>query len=77
VVAFGDLNLWYFGDAARRQQPQVSPQERIADFGEVLGGLSEDEATYEARRRLSCGNCCEKLTGEPGPPRWGSCFRCR
>ena len=59
VVTFGDLNLWYFGDAARRQQPQVAPQERISDFGEVLGGLSEPEATYEARRCLSCGNCCE------------------
>ena len=59
VVAFGDLNLWYFGDAARRQQPEAAPQERIAGFGEVLGGLSEREATYEARRCLSCGNCCE------------------
>ncbi len=58
-VSFGDLNLWYFGDAARRQQPEAEPQERIADFGEVLGGLSEREATYEARRCLSCGNCCE------------------
>ena len=59
VVSFGDLNLWYFGDAARRQQPEAEPQERIAGFGEVLGGLSEREATYEARRCLSCGNCCE------------------
>ncbi|HEV2260180.1 MAG TPA: NAD(P)-binding protein [Streptosporangiaceae bacterium] len=59
LVSFGDLNLWYFGDADRRQQPEVPPQERIADFGEVLGGLSESEATYEARRCLSCGNCCE------------------
>ena len=59
LVSFGDLNLWYFGDAARRQQPEAAPQERIAGFGEVLGGLSEQEATYEARRCLSCGNCCE------------------
>jgi NADPH-dependent glutamate synthase beta subunit-like oxidoreductase len=59
VVAFSDLNLWYFGDTARRQQPEAAPQERIAGFGEVLGGLSEQEATYEARRCLSCGNCCE------------------
>jgi len=59
LVSFGDLNLWYFGDAGRRQQPEAEPQERIADFGEVLGGLSEGEATYEARRCLSCGNCCE------------------
>ena len=36
-----------------------APEERIADFGEVVGGLSEREAIYEARRCLSCGNCCE------------------
>jgi len=59
IVAFDQLNLWYFGDAARRQQPEAAPELRIADFGEVLGGLSEREATYEARRCLSCGNCCE------------------
>ncbi|MGD0704228.1 MAG: NAD(P)-binding protein [Trebonia sp.] len=58
-VAFADLNLWYFGDAARRQQPEAPPQQRTAGFGEVVGGLSEREATYEARRCLSCGNCCE------------------
>jgi len=59
VVEFGDLNLWYFGDADRRQQPEAEPQERVAGFDEVVGGLSEREATYEARRCLSCGNCCE------------------
>ncbi len=58
-VSFADLNLWYFGDAARRQQPEAEPQERVAGFDEVVGGLSEREATYEARRCLSCGNCCE------------------
>jgi len=58
-VTFEQLNLWYFGDAARRQQPEAEPEGRTADFGEVLGGLSEQEATYEARRCLSCGNCCE------------------
>ena len=58
-VAFGDLNLWYFGDAARRQQPETAPQERTTGFAEVVGGLSEREATYEAARCLSCGNCCE------------------
>ena len=58
-VSFTDLNLWYFGDAARREQPEAAPRERIAGFEEVVGGLSEREATYEARRCLSCGNCCE------------------
>ena len=59
VVEFADLNLWYFGDADRRRQPETEPLERVAGFGEVVGGLSEREATYEARRCLSCGNCCE------------------
>jgi len=59
LVRFDELNLWYFGDATRRQQPQAAPEHRTADFTEVLGGLSEQEATFEARRCLSCGNCCE------------------
>jgi NADPH-dependent glutamate synthase beta subunit-like oxidoreductase len=59
LVTFDMLNLWYFGDAAQRQQPEAEPEQRVAGFGEVVGGLSEQEATYEARRCLSCGNCCE------------------
>jgi NADPH-dependent glutamate synthase beta subunit-like oxidoreductase len=59
TVAFGQLNLWYFGDAAQRQQPEEAPGQRTADFSEVVGGLSEQEAVYEAQRCLSCGNCCE------------------
>jgi len=59
VVAFQKLNLWYFGEAARRRQPEAAPGERISDFGEVVGGLSEQQAVYEAGRCLSCGNCCE------------------
>ena len=59
IVAFGQLNLWYFGDAAQRRQPEEAPEQRTADFSEVVGGLSEQEAVYEAARCLSCGNCCE------------------
>ena len=59
LATFDLLNLWFFGDAARRQQPELPPEERVAGFGEVVGGLSEAEATYEAGRCLSCGNCCE------------------
>jgi Pyruvate/2-oxoacid:ferredoxin oxidoreductase delta subunit len=58
-VTFGQLNLWYFGDAARREQPEAAPEQRTADFTEVVGGLSEQQAVYEAQRCLSCGNCCE------------------
>ncbi|HVC86873.1 MAG TPA: NAD(P)-binding protein [Gaiellaceae bacterium] len=59
LASFDKLNLWYFGDAARRQQPELEPQERIADFDEIVGGLAEREAVYEAGRCLSCGNCFE------------------
>jgi Pyruvate/2-oxoacid:ferredoxin oxidoreductase delta subunit len=59
LATFDKLHLWFFGDAARRQQPELAPEERVAGFGEVVGGLSVEEATYEARRCLSCGNCCE------------------
>jgi NADPH-dependent glutamate synthase beta subunit-like oxidoreductase len=58
-VTFGQLNLWYFGDAAQRQQPEMAPEERTADFTEVVGGLSGPQAVFEAQRCLSCGNCCE------------------
>jgi NADPH-dependent glutamate synthase beta subunit-like oxidoreductase len=59
LVGFDMLHLWYFGDAARRRQPQLLPSERLSGFEEVVGGLSSDEASFEARRCLSCGNCCE------------------
>jgi NADPH-dependent glutamate synthase beta subunit-like oxidoreductase len=59
VATFDKLNLWYFGDAERRQQPELAPAARIAGFGEVVGGLSAGEALYEAGRCLSCGNCFE------------------
>jgi NADPH-dependent glutamate synthase beta subunit-like oxidoreductase len=59
LASFEKLNLWYFGDAARRQHPELELPERVADFHEIVGGLSAREATFEAQRCLSCGNCCE------------------
>ena len=35
LATFDMLHLWYFGDAARRQQPELAPEERVAGFGEV------------------------------------------
>ena len=58
-ATFDMLNLWYFGDAARRSQPELEPSERVEGFAEVVGGLSTQKATFEAHRCLSCGNCCE------------------
>jgi NADPH-dependent glutamate synthase beta subunit-like oxidoreductase len=59
VAESGLLHPWYFGDFAQRQQPQSPPEQRVTGFGEVVGGLSEAEARYEAGRCLSCGNCFE------------------
>ncbi len=58
-ASFDKLHLWYFGDNPRRQQPERPAAERVADFTEVVGGLSAEEAVYEASRCLSCGNCFE------------------
>ena len=58
-AAFDRLHPWYFTDAERRHQPELEPAGRVADFTEVVGGLSEGQAAYESGRCLSCGNCFE------------------
>jgi len=58
-ATFDRLHPWYFTDAERRRQPEREPAGRTADFTEVVGGLREDQAAYEAGRCLSCGNCFE------------------
>ena len=65
LALFADLHLWYFGDAARRTQPQLPADTRTQAFSEVVGGLSPREATLESRRCLSCGNCfdCDGCLG--------------
>ncbi|MFM8485050.1 MAG: 4Fe-4S binding protein, partial [Bacteroidota bacterium] len=42
-----------------QHQAQAEEVERVQDFREVLSGLTEKEARYEAQRCLSCGNCFE------------------
>ncbi len=59
TAGFEALHLWYFGDFAPGRQPELAPAERVLDFSEVVGGLSSSEASYEAGRCLSCGNCFE------------------
>ncbi|WP_460626257.1 NAD(P)-binding protein [Intrasporangium mesophilum] len=56
---FDLLNLWYFGANDRREQVELEPATRAFSFDEVRAGLTSDEATYEAGRCLSCGNCFE------------------
>ena len=58
IVHFESLNLPVFLDADRREQAQI-PVGRRKGFEEVVAGLAEPEARYEASRCLSCGNCFE------------------
>ncbi len=59
VVGFEQLHVWYYSDAAQRQQSSLDTPQRVASFSEVVAGLDADDAHYEARRCLSCGNCYE------------------
>ena len=59
VVGFERLHVWYFTEAPQREQPELEPDKRATTFDEVVRGLSEPEAVYEAKRCLSCGNCYE------------------
>ena len=83
VVSFDELNPWYYSDAPRTVRPQLEAVRRGSTFDEVVGGLDESTAKYEARRCLSCGNCfaCDNCFGvcpdnavikldEPGPYRY-------
>ncbi len=58
-VGADELHLWYLTDAAQRAQAQADAAARQSSFEEVVKGLSVDEATFEAKRCLSCGNCFE------------------
>ncbi|EWT05706.1 glutamate synthase [Intrasporangium chromatireducens Q5-1] len=59
LASFERLNLWYFGDHDRREQPELDPATRTTGFDEVVAGLTPQEAAFEAGRCLSCGNCFE------------------
>ncbi len=56
---FERINAWYYSDAPKTVQPQLEIARRTSSFDEVQGGLTEDNALFEARRCLSCGNCFE------------------
>jgi NADPH-dependent glutamate synthase beta subunit-like oxidoreductase len=58
-ASFDRLNPWYYSDAPKQLRPQLDIARRTSSFDEVQGGLSADNALFEARRCLSCGNCFE------------------
>jgi 2-oxoacid:acceptor oxidoreductase delta subunit (pyruvate/2-ketoisovalerate family) len=59
LAEFGGLNTWYYSDAPATVRPQLDAARRISTFDEVVGGLGESTALFEARRCMSCGNCFE------------------
>ena len=59
VASFGMLNTWYYADAPKTVRPQLDAARRTSTFDEVVKGLDETNALFEARRCLSCGNCFE------------------
>jgi NADPH-dependent glutamate synthase beta subunit-like oxidoreductase len=59
TASFDKLHVWYFADAPKQAQPEQPAEARTATFDEVVGGLDEAAAVYEAKRCLSCGNCFE------------------
>ena len=77
LAGFDSLNTWYYTDAPRTVRPLLEDVRRQTTFEEVVKGLDEDSALYEARRCLSCGNCfnCDNCFGvcpdnavlKPGP----------
>jgi 2-oxoacid:acceptor oxidoreductase delta subunit (pyruvate/2-ketoisovalerate family) len=58
-ATFDRLNTWYYSDAPKTVRPQLDLARRTSSFDEVQGGLTDDNALFEARRCLSCGNCFE------------------
>ena len=59
VVEFDTLNPWYYADAPHAVRPRLEAARRSSTFDEVVQGLDESTALYEARRCMSCGNCFE------------------
>jgi 2-oxoacid:acceptor oxidoreductase delta subunit (pyruvate/2-ketoisovalerate family) len=59
LATFERLNTWYYADAERSHRPELEIARRQNTFEEIVGGLTEENALFEARRCLSCGNCFE------------------
>ena len=59
IATFERMNPWYYSDAPKTMRPVLDIIRRQSTFEEVLGGLDESTAQFEARRCMSCGNCFE------------------
>lgn len=58
VIGYDKMNLPIYSDALITKQTELPIEERVG-FEEVAQGLTQAQATYEAKKCLSCGNCYE------------------
>lgn len=65
VATLGRMNTWYYADAPKRVRERLEGPRRASSFDEVVKGLDEESAVFEARRCMSCGNCfgCDNCFG--------------
>ncbi len=59
TAGYRKLHIWYKTEAPQKEQEKLAPWVAVRSFDEVVAGLSDKEARYEAQRCLSCGNCFE------------------
>jgi len=59
TAGYRKLHMWYKTEAPQKEQDKLAPAEAVKTFDEVIAGLNEPEARFEAQRCLSCGNCFE------------------
>lgn len=59
------MTTWYYADAPQQVRQKLEAARRSSTFDEVVIGLDEDSALFEARRCMSCGNCfgCDNCFG--------------
>ncbi len=65
VATFEKLTTWYYADAPHQHREHLEGARRSSTFDEVVHGLDEGNAKFEARRCMSCGNCfaCDNCFG--------------
>jgi Pyruvate/2-oxoacid:ferredoxin oxidoreductase delta subunit len=65
LADFDTLTPWYYSEAPKTVRPMLELVRRQSTFDEVVSGLDESNALYEARRCMSCGNCfaCDNCYG--------------
>jgi 2-oxoacid:acceptor oxidoreductase delta subunit (pyruvate/2-ketoisovalerate family) len=65
LAGFDKLNTWYYADAPKTVRPRLDEVRRQSTFDEVVQGLDQSNALFEARRCMSCGSCfaCDNCYG--------------